>query len=141
LETVRQPYLHVGLYFESSEGIHDLEIMNRTIDLCKFYKNKRYEPILQVVFKLFEETLSHWARSCPMKKVNHLRCHSLVFYYIFLIILQGLYYLKDVELNVEKLPPFFPEKSGIYDSIMMNREEKLFRIKVFFKIFKTFKGN
>lgn len=72
LEIVREPFLHVGLYFESSEGVHDLEIMNRTIDLCKFYKNKRYEPILQVIFKLFEETMSHWTKSCPMQKVNYL---------------------------------------------------------------------
>lgn len=72
VNTIRNPFMHTGLYFESDSGKYDLEVLNRTIDLCKFYKNKRYEPILQVIFKLFADTLSHWARRCPMTKVNFL---------------------------------------------------------------------
>lgn len=70
LDKIRKPFIQTGLYFESDDGKYDLEVLNRTVDMCKFYKNKRYEPILQVIFKLFEDTLSHWARSCPMNKVN-----------------------------------------------------------------------
>ncbi len=55
-------------------------------------------------------------------------------------ILQGVYYLKDVELNVEKLPPIFPEKNGTYEAVILDKQESLFRIKVVFQILKTFKN-
>lgn len=73
LNIIRNPFMHTALYFESENGKYDMEVLNRTVDLCKFYKNKRYEPILQVIFKLFADYLVHWARGCPMHKVRNLR--------------------------------------------------------------------
>ncbi len=52
-----------------------------------------------------------------------------------------MYYLKNVELNVEKLPPFFPEKSGMFNSIILDRQEPLYGVKLYFHILKTFKKN
>lgn len=70
LNNLRQPFVHTELYFKSDNGNYDMELVNRTIDMCKFFRNKRYEPIVQVVFKLFEGYLTHWFSSCPTKKVN-----------------------------------------------------------------------
>lgn len=55
--------------------------------------------------------------------------------------LQGVYYLKNVELNAENLPPFFPEKKGVFDAVFWSKEEKLYRVEVFFEVSKTFKKN
>lgn len=62
--------MHTELYFESERSKYDMELMNRTIDLCKLYKNKRYEPLVQVIFKIFEDYLTHWFHVCPMNKVR-----------------------------------------------------------------------
>lgn len=69
LTIIRNPFMHTELYFESDNGKFDMEVVNRTVDLCKFYKNKKYEPVVQVVFKLLEDYLTHWFSSCPMNKV------------------------------------------------------------------------
>lgn len=53
--------------------------------------------------------------------------------------LQGTYYIKNVDLNAEKLPPFFPEKSGLFYSIISDQQEELYKIRIFFKISKTYK--
>lgn len=55
--------------------------------------------------------------------------------------LQGVYYLKNVVLNAEKLPPIFPEKKGVFDAVVWDKQEKLFRVEVFFEILETFKKN
>lgn len=70
LNVIKHPFMHQAIFFESDDGRYDMELINRTVDLCKFYKNKRYEPILQVIFKLFENYFTHWLTSCPMYKVK-----------------------------------------------------------------------
>lgn len=70
LNNIRNPFVRTELYFESVNGIYDMVVVNRSIDLCKFYKNRRYEPIVQVIYKLFEDYFAHWFRSCPMNRVN-----------------------------------------------------------------------
>ncbi|XP_037038088.1 uncharacterized protein LOC119075675 [Bradysia coprophila] len=119
LGNVRNMIMETVICFESNNGICDMELINRRIDLCKFYKNKRYEPILQVAFKTFENFLTHWFTACPINK--------------------GIYYLRNVEMNVESLPPIFPEKNGLYDAIIFEKQERLLRVKAFFQFLKTYK--
>lgn len=54
--------------------------------------------------------------------------------------LQGVYYVQNVEVNVEKLPPFFPEKNGLFNVVVMDKKEPLFGIHAFFET-KTFEKN
>lgn len=56
------------LTFESTDGVYDMEFINRTIDFCQFFRNKRYEPVLQIFYRIFAAK-SDVARSCPIKKV------------------------------------------------------------------------
>lgn len=44
-------------------------MVNRTIDYCKFFRDKRYEPVLQIFYKIFASK-SDIANSCPIKKVS-----------------------------------------------------------------------
>lgn len=55
--------------------------------------------------------------------------------------LQGTYYLRNVELNVDALPPIFPEKNGVYDTVLYDKQERLLRVTAFFQFLKTYKKN
>lgn len=77
LENLPNVFTNTVLNFESSDGIYDMEMVNRTIDYCKFFRDKRYEPILQIFHKIFL-TGSNTPRRCPIKKVRRierLRCN------------------------------------------------------------------
>lgn len=54
------------------------------------------------------------------------------------IFLQGVYYLKNVELDIEKFPPFMPEKNGFFDSTVSDKHERLYNFVIFFQISKTY---
>lgn len=70
LKRIRKPFMHTDLYLQSENGIYDLELLNHTVDLCEFYKNKRFKPVVQVILKLFEEHFTYWFKSCPVNKVK-----------------------------------------------------------------------
>lgn len=68
IETVKSTYSHIELFLQSADGKYDLEIMNRTIDLCRLFRDVTYEPILQVGYRLYKSS-SNFLRSCFIKKV------------------------------------------------------------------------
>lgn len=70
LKRVRAPFMHTELYFASDIGKYDMELLNQTVDLCKFYKTKRFRPVVQMILKLFEEHFTYWFKSCPLNKVS-----------------------------------------------------------------------
>lgn len=53
---------------ESGNGVYDMEIVNRTINLCEFFINPRYEPIIQVFYKAVSRN-AVVPSSCPVQKV------------------------------------------------------------------------
>lgn len=70
LKTIRKPFIAVKIFCESDPGKYNMELVNRTIDLCQLIRNKRREPILQVVFRLLEGFQTHWFSNCPINKVR-----------------------------------------------------------------------
>lgn len=56
----------------SSDGTDnfDINFTNKTVDICKLSRNPRYEPLIQLVFKILSEKV-HLPR-CPVKKVYEL---------------------------------------------------------------------
>lgn len=72
LKTIRKPFMHTELYLESDRGNYDMELINRTTDLCEFYKTKTFKPLVQLILKSFESYLPHWYKSCPVNKVKTL---------------------------------------------------------------------
>lgn len=71
LKRIRNPFMHTDLYLESDNGKLDMELLNSTVDLCQFYRTKRFKPVVQLILKLFEEHFTHWFKSCPVNKVKN----------------------------------------------------------------------
>lgn len=131
--------MHTEIYLESDRGNYNLELLNRTVDLCQFYQNKTFKPLVQLILKLFEEHFTHWFKSCPVYKVRNILMWSENWGNDTVFPLQGVYYLRNVVLNVDKFPPFFPEKNGFFDSTVFDKQEQLYHFTIYFQIIKTFR--
>ncbi|KAJ6632809.1 hypothetical protein Bhyg_17551, partial [Pseudolycoriella hygida] len=119
LEAVHNRYSHTELYLQSDNGKYDLEVVNRTVDMCRFFRDVTYEPILQVAFKLFKSN-SKFFTSCFIKK--------------------GSYSIENLKLNVESLPPIFPEKNGFYKhTFFVDKRRILYKFRAFFSFHKVYK--
>ncbi len=70
LKHVRNPFMHTDLHFESTNGKYDLELLNTTVDYCKWLKNVRFKPVVQMILKLFNDHFTNWFKSCPLNKVK-----------------------------------------------------------------------
>lgn len=68
LENLEHPFMHSALFFDSGKGGYDFEILNRTVNLCEFFRNTRYEPLLQIFYKILLEN-GPWPTTCPIRKV------------------------------------------------------------------------
>lgn len=69
-ELVSHPLSRMEIYFQSTDGGHyNVEVMNRTIDVCKLFSNKLYEPLIQIIFGIIER-FGDFPDSCPLKAVN-----------------------------------------------------------------------
>lgn len=68
LENLNQPFVHTEIYVDSGKGEIDFELLNRTIDICEFLRNQRYEPLLQIFYAIVRERGS-WPKTCPVQKV------------------------------------------------------------------------
>lgn len=68
LENYNHPIVFVKLFIDSGTGWYDFEVMNRTVDVCQFFRNKRYEPLLQIFYKVLLES-GPFPKACPIRKV------------------------------------------------------------------------
>lgn len=68
LENLNHPIAYTEVYVDSGNGQYDFEILNRTVNLCEFLRNKRYEPLLQIFYRIVSEGGS-WPTACPIQKV------------------------------------------------------------------------
>lgn len=68
LEQLPNLYSKLILTFESTNEVYDMESINRTIDICRLFSDRRYEPILQIFYNIFTAK-SGTSRRCPVKKV------------------------------------------------------------------------
>lgn len=69
LQDVSNMYAKAVIKLETSDQIYDLEFINKTINVCEFFKNRRYEPILQLLYKVLNKRQSFPTR-CPIGKVK-----------------------------------------------------------------------
>ncbi len=74
LETVKNEFSHTEIFLQSADGVYDLEIINRTIDMCRLFSDITYEPILQVGLRLYKSS-SKFIRGCVIKKVINYEVH------------------------------------------------------------------
>lgn len=67
-----QPFSRVEIFLQSPDtGRYDMELLNRTIDICTFFRNSLYEPLLQIIYGLMLEN-GNFPKSCPLKTVSFL---------------------------------------------------------------------
>lgn len=69
------PNIHAKVVIQlqsSSNGKYDLELANTTLDACEFFRNRKYEPILQLFYKTLTKN-GQFAKSCPIRKVKVLK--------------------------------------------------------------------
>lgn len=83
-EDVAIPVLWAEIFFQSLDtGQYNLEVMNRTINMCIFVRNKLYEPLIQIGYRIMQEH-GDVPLSCPLKKVRELYRKFVSFQIIFL---------------------------------------------------------
>ncbi|KAG4074437.1 hypothetical protein HA402_015133 [Bradysia odoriphaga] len=106
-------YAKVLITVDTTNGGYDLELINRTIDGCEFYRNPKYEPIPQVFYKFLTKN-GVFPKRCPVTK--------------------NLYYLKDTSFDKKSLPPIIPYKRFMGDITLMARKGNGFKILAGYKI-------
>lgn len=68
LQDVYNMFAKTVIKLETSDQVYDLEFINKTINVCEFFKNRKYEPILQLLYKVLNKNRS-FPTSCPIRKV------------------------------------------------------------------------
>lgn len=61
-------YTQPEIYLDTGNGKYELEFMNRTIDVCKLFRDGRYEPLLQLLYKVLLK-YTNFLQKCPVPKV------------------------------------------------------------------------
>lgn len=77
LEDITDIYATVNIIFQSTKGNYDLKMMNKTVDCCNFFRNKKYEPLLQKLYRVMTKT-GTFPHNCPFRKVSCFCLISLV---------------------------------------------------------------
>lgn len=67
-ETVPDMHMRLEVYVDEGDGKYELVFMNRTISACRIFRDRRYEPIVQVIYKIIL-SYGNLPRSCPIQKV------------------------------------------------------------------------
>lgn len=73
LKILPDMFVQFEFYVDSGSGKYEMEIANRTINICRLFREPRYEPILQILYKLVIQH-GNFPKRCPIQKVK------LVFY-------------------------------------------------------------
>lgn len=69
IETIQKPFARVEFYVDAGNGLYDLKYINQTIDLCRFFRDKKYLPLAQLIYRFGREQ-GNYPTSCPIKKVK-----------------------------------------------------------------------
>lgn len=122
LTKISNPYFIALAYTDSGNSRYDLELFNRTIDICMLLQNRRYEPLLQIVLKMLKNQSGNFIpRKCPINKVE------LEFFIKFFVIedflFKKLYSMKDAVINSEIFPPEMPEKKAFIKLTFQTKDD------------------
>lgn len=61
-------FVRSEMYLDSGLGKYELEILNKTINMCRIFQDPRYEPLLQLVYKIILQ-YGNFPKRCPIQKV------------------------------------------------------------------------
>lgn len=66
---LQRPIARFEIYVNSGNGLIDLKYINETIDMCRFFREKTYMPLLQIIYRTIEDQ-GNYPKSC--KVINDL---------------------------------------------------------------------
>lgn len=66
---IQKPFVRFEANIDSGDGRIDLNYLNTTIDVCRFYRDRKYFPFVQTLYRTFIKQ-GNYPTSCPIKKVN-----------------------------------------------------------------------
>lgn len=70
LQDFNELYTDVSLVVDlNDKNVYDFDVVRRTIDTCKLFKEPTYEPVIQFLYKLFLNS-GNFPTECPIKKVH-----------------------------------------------------------------------
>lgn len=127
---------------DSGNEKYDMVFANKTYDACTFFENRKLDVILQLFFKIAEK-FGEIPKRCPLQKVQRIYpCNFNNKSQSFL--LQKLYYIRNMKIDSEYLPPVLPEKKGyVVFSFLTKKQDKFITLingKAFIKIEASFKN-
>lgn len=68
-EQIAHLFARLEMFMQSSDSNrYDIELINRTMDSCKFFKDSLYEPLMQLIYGIMLEH-GNFPRTCPVKVV------------------------------------------------------------------------
>lgn len=69
LEDLNELYTEVSLVVDlNDKNEYDFDVVRRTINTCRLFKDATYEPVVQYLYKLFLNS-GNFPTACPIKKV------------------------------------------------------------------------
>lgn len=68
-QPIQRPFARFEFYVDSGKGVFDLKWINETVDLCRFFRDKKYLPLMQLAYGFVVEQ-GNYPTSCPVKKVT-----------------------------------------------------------------------
>lgn len=75
--------------------------LNKTINMCKFFKSKYRDPLMYIIYSQVSKIIK--VDQCPIKKVINLQCDFNIWKFK-LWFLQGAYVVKDFIIDADLLP-------------------------------------
>lgn len=78
LEDFNEIYTEVSLVLDlNNKNEYDFDVVRRTIDTCRLFKDPTYEPVIQYLYKLFLNS-GNFPTECPIKKVDFIHKYLFV---------------------------------------------------------------
>lgn len=133
VEDLYEIYTDVSLVVDlNDKNDYDFEVVKRTINTCRLFKESSYEPVVQFLYKLFLRS-GNFPTECPIKKVNNfnINCNYLIQKLIF----QGMYYIKDMKTDPKDLPQMMSGKKAILTVKHLTKENKVMKLLTFYKVY------
>lgn len=71
LEEFNDVYTEVSLVVDlNDKNVYDFDVVRRSIDTCRLFKEPTYEPVIQFLYKQFLNN-GNFPTECPIKKVEY----------------------------------------------------------------------
>lgn len=119
--------LRVDICADGSDDFN-IDFMNKTVNVCKFFQNRRYEPLLQLTYKIISAKII-LPKRCPIKKVLQTANIQIFSLTKFLIFQNDLFHANNFIFETDQFPPILlATKISIYVKVSTLKKNVLRKI-------------